>query len=56
MSSALAVLRDRLALDESIVMGTSNAAAIISVANDADDYEEGAGIAVAPISERRSSE
>jgi hypothetical protein len=56
MASALPFFRDRFALVESIVMGTSNAAAIISLANEADDYEEGPGIAVAPISERRSSE
>jgi len=44
MASALVVLRDRLSTMESIVMGTSNAAAIISLANEADDCEGGPGI------------
>jgi hypothetical protein len=60
MASALAVLRDRLALVESIVMGTTNAAAIISLANEADDCEEGPGIvtewSAEEIIERREAE
>jgi hypothetical protein len=60
MASALAVLRDRLSLVESVVMGTTNAAAIISLANEADDYEEGAGIvaewSAEEIIERREAE